>query len=161
VDGIKTGHTGSAGYCLATSALRNGMRLISAVFGAQVLPGREDASAALLNYGFTFFETVKVRGRGETVLKPRVYKGAAESVAVGPARDVLVTVGRGTSGALKTTATVTEPLIAPLAANKAVGELVVTDGAEVIAKVPLFPLQAVAEGGLWTRLADTVSLWLR
>jgi D-alanyl-D-alanine carboxypeptidase (penicillin-binding protein 5/6) len=130
------------------------------VFGAKSFKGREDASAALLNYGFTFFETAKLRGRGETVLKPRVYKGSVESVAVGPARDVLVTIGRGTAGAFKTTATVTEPLIAPLATNKAVGEMVVTDGTEVVAKVPLFPLQAVPEGGLWTRLADTVSLWL-
>jgi D-alanyl-D-alanine carboxypeptidase (penicillin-binding protein 5/6) len=161
VDGIKTGHTESAGYCLLTSAQRNGTRLVSVVFGSQSMKAREDASAALLNYGFTFFETVKVRGRGETVLKPRVYKGEAESVAVGPARDVVVTTGRGAGASLKTTATVTEPLIAPLAPNKAVGELVVTDGAEVVAKVPLFPLQAVAEGGLWTQLTDSVSLWFR
>jgi D-alanyl-D-alanine carboxypeptidase (penicillin-binding protein 5/6) len=161
VDGIKTGHTSSAGYCLLTSAQRNGTRLISAVFGANSFKGREDASAALLNYGFTFFESVKLRGRGETVLKPRVYKGAVESVAVGPARDVLATIGRGTRDSLKTTATVTEPLIAPLAPNKAVGEMVITDGADVVAKVPLFPLQAVPEGGLWTRLSDSVSLWFR
>jgi len=161
VDGIKTGHTESAGYCLLTSALRNGTRLVSVVFGSQSFKAREDASAALLNYGFTFFETVKVRGRGETVLKPRVYKGAVESVAVGPARDVTVTIGRGAGAALKTSATVTEPLIAPLDPKKAVGELVVTDGAEIVAKVPLFPLQAVPEGGLWTRLSDSVALWFR
>ncbi len=161
VDGIKTGHTESAGYCLLTSAQRSGTRLVSVVFGSKSMKAREDASAALLNYGFTFFETVKVRGRGETVLTPRVYKGAVESIAVGPARDVIVTTGRGSGAALKSTATVTEPLVAPLARNKAVGELVVTDGNEVVAKVPLYPLQAVAEGGLWTKLSDSVSLWMR
>jgi D-alanyl-D-alanine carboxypeptidase (penicillin-binding protein 5/6) len=161
VDGIKTGHTESAGYNLVTSAKRNGTRLISVVLGSKSMKSREDASAALLNYGFTFFETVKVRGRGETVLQPRVYKGAQESVAVVPARDVIVTTGRGTGAALKTTATVREPLVAPLAANQAVGELVVTDGTEVVAKVPLYPKQAVAEGGLWTQLTDSVSLWMR
>ncbi|MCC6171770.1 MAG: D-alanyl-D-alanine carboxypeptidase, partial [Gammaproteobacteria bacterium] len=139
VDGIKTGHTESAGYNLVTSANRKGMRLISVVLGSHSMKAREDASAALLNYGYTFFETVKVRGKGETVLQPRVYKGAAESVAAVPARDVVVTVGRGAGDSLKTTATVKEPLVAPLAANQAIGELVVTDGTEVVAKVPLYP----------------------
>ncbi len=161
VDGIKTGHTDSAGYCLLTSAQRNGTRLISVVLGSTSMKAREDASAALLNYGFTFFETVKIRGRGDKVLQPRVYKGAVESVAVGPARDVIVTTGRGTGAALRTTATVSEPLIAPLAANRAVGELVVSDGNEVVAKVPLFPLQAVPAGGLWTRMVDSISLMFR
>jgi D-alanyl-D-alanine carboxypeptidase (penicillin-binding protein 5/6) len=159
VDGIKTGHTESAGYCLASSADRKGMRLISVVFGSASMKAREDASAALLNYGYTFFETVKVRGRGETVLKPRVYKSAEEFAAVGTAADVVVTLGRGGGAGLKTSAHVNEPLVAPLAANKAVGELVVNDGAEVVARVPLYPLKAVAEGSLWTRLVDTVVLW--
>ena len=161
VDGIKTGHTESAGYNLVTSANRKGMRLISVVLGSHSMKAREDASAALLNYGYTFFETVKVRGKGETVLQPRVYKGAAESVAAVPARDVVVTVGRGAGDSLKTTVTVKEPLVAPLAANQAIGELVVTDGTEVVAKVPLYPQQAVAEGGLWSKLTDSVSLWMR
>jgi D-alanyl-D-alanine carboxypeptidase (penicillin-binding protein 5/6) len=122
---------------------------------------REDASAALLNYGFTFFETVKLRGRGETVLKPRLYKGKEEFVAVGPARDVMVTVRRGAGAGLRATASVKEPLIAPLAAGKAVGELVISDGTRVVARAPLFPLQAVPEGGLWSRFSDTIALWFR
>ena len=161
VDGIKTGHTETAGYCLLTSALRGGTRLVSVVFGADSFKGREDASAALLNYGFTFFETVKVKGKGEAVATARVYKGAEENVAVGPARDVVVTTGRGTADALKTTWTLKEPLVAPLAANQVVGEMVVSDGNEVIAKLPLYPVKAVAEGGLFTRLSDSVSLWMR
>lgn len=162
VDGIKTGHTESAGYCLATSANRNGMRLISVVMGAPTWKGREDASAALLNYGYTFYETVKVKGRGETVLKPRVYKSEEEIAAIGTARDVWVTVGRGETANLKTDARIAQPLVAPLPADKAVGELIVAAaGGEVVARVPLFPLAPVAEGGWWTQLTDSVALWMQ
>ena len=162
VDGIKTGHTETAGYCLATSANRNGMRLVSVVMGAPTWKGREDASAALLNYGYTFYETVKVKGRGETVLKPRVYKSAEEIAAIGPQRDVYVTVGRGEAASLRTAAQLAEPLIAPLPAGKSVGELIVTAaGGEIVARAQLAPLAPVAEGGWWTRLTDSVALWLQ
>lgn len=161
VDGIKTGHTESAGYCLVTSANRRNMRLISVVLGSSSMKAREDASAALLNYGYTFYETVRVRAAGENILQPRVYKGATDSVVVAPARDVLVTLGRGSAGNLRTEATVREPLIAPLAANTAVGELLVRDGDDIIARVPLYPKTAVAAGGLWSRLKDGVALWFR
>jgi D-alanyl-D-alanine carboxypeptidase (penicillin-binding protein 5/6) len=159
VDGIKTGHTETAGYCLATSAQRNGMRLISVVMGSESMKSRESASAALLNYGYTFYETVKVRRGGETLLTPHVYKGAVEFAAVGPARDVYVTVGRGGAAAIKTSATINDPLVAPLAANRQVGTLEVNDGADVLARVPLYPLKPVAEGGWWTRVTDSVALW--
>ena len=95
VDGIKTGHTESAGYCLASSAKRGDMRLISVVLGTKSFKAREDASMALLNYGFTFYETVKAKGAGDVVLKPEVYKGEEDRVTLVPARDVYVTVGRG------------------------------------------------------------------
>ena len=161
VDGIKTGHTETAGYCLATSAERNGMRLISVVFGSASMKAREDASAALLNYGYTFYETVKIRSRGDVVLKPRLYKGEDETVAAVASRDIVVTVGRGTGAALKTSASATDPLVAPLAANQTIGELVVSDGAEVVARIALVPAKAVAAGGLWSRLTDTIALWMR
>ena len=161
VDGMKTGHTQSAGYCLATSAKRDGMRLVSAVFGTKSMRAREDASAALLNYGFTFYETVKVKGDGETVLAPRLYKGAEEHVAIGPRHDVFVTVPRGDAGLVKTTATATEPLIAPADPANAVGELAVSVGDEVVARVPLHPLKAVPEGGWWTRAIDGIALMWR
>jgi D-alanyl-D-alanine carboxypeptidase (penicillin-binding protein 5/6) len=160
VDGMKTGHTESAGYCLVTSAKRGQMRLISVVMGTPSIRAREDGSAALLNYGYTFYESAKVKSRGETILKPRVYKSDEETPAVGILQDIVVVVGRGEAAKLKTTATVKEPLIAPLPANKPVGELVVTtDAGDPVAKVPLYPLKAVPEGGLWTRLVDTVTLW--
>ncbi len=161
VDGLKTGHTESAGYCLATSANRNGMRLISVVMGSPSIKAREDASAALLNYGYTFFETIKIKAAKDTVLKPRVYKSASEFAAIGVPYDVYATISRGQSGSLKTAATLTkEPLVAPLPANKAVGEFTVTDAAgTVIARAPLVPFADVALGGWWTRLIDTIRLW--
>jgi D-alanyl-D-alanine carboxypeptidase (penicillin-binding protein 5/6) len=161
VDGLKTGHTDSAGYCLATSANRNGMRLISVVMGSPSIKAREDASAALLNYGYTFFETIKIKAAKDTVLKPRVYKSASEFAAIGVPYDVYATISRGQSATLKSAASLTkEPLIAPLPANKAVGEFTVTDAAgTVIARAPLVPFSDVALGGWWTRLIDTIRLW--
>lgn len=162
VDGLKTGHTDSAGFCLASSAQRNGMRLVSVVMGAPSEKAREEASAALLNYGYTFFETIRIKAARETVLKPRVYKSASEFAAVGVPYDVYATVGRGAAGALRTSARLSsEPLLAPLPAGKAVGELTVADASgEVIARVPLVSLAAVPQGSLWTRLTDSVALWM-
>ena len=160
VDGIKTGHTDSAGYCLASSAKRGETRLISVVLGTASFKAREDASAALLNYGFTFFETVKVKGAGDVILKPQVYKGETDRVTLVPARDVWVTTSRG-SAAPTTTATVKEPVIAPIKAGQALGELTISDGKDVIDRVPLVAQGAVPEGGWWTRMVDGISLWMR
>jgi len=159
VDGIKTGHTESAGYCLASSAKRNGMRLIAVVLGTQSFKAREDASAALLNYGYTFFETVKAKGASDVILKPEVYKGEEDRVTLVPARDIWVTIGRGSAPQLKTTATVKEPVIAPIKAGQTLGELTVSDGKDVIARVPLVAQAAVPEGGWWTRMVDGIALW--
>jgi D-alanyl-D-alanine carboxypeptidase (penicillin-binding protein 5/6) len=123
------------------------------------MKAREDASAALLNYGYTFYESLHLRKAGEIVLKPRVYKGSSEFIGVAPHQDVNITVGRGAGAAIRSAASVKEPLIAPLSANTAVGELSISDGAEVIARIALYPQQAVAEGGWWTRVSDTVRLW--
>ena len=161
VDGLKTGHTDSAGYCLASSANRNGMRLVSVVMGSPSIKAREDASAALLNYGYTFFETIRIKAKGEVVLKPRVYKSATEFVALAAPYDVYATLARGQAGSLRTSARVTrEPLIAPLTAGEAVGEFSAADASgEVIAHVPLAPAAAVPAGGLWTRMTDSIALW--
>jgi D-alanyl-D-alanine carboxypeptidase (penicillin-binding protein 5/6) len=161
VDGIKTGHTDTAGYCLASSAKRGDMRLIAVVLGTDSFKAREDASAALLNYGFTFFETVKAKGAGDVVLKPEVYKGDAERVTLVPAHDVFVTVGRGSGGKLTSTATVKEPVVAPIKAGQALGELTISDGKDVVAKVPLVAKEAVPEGGWWTRMVDGIALWAK
>ena len=162
VDGLKTGHTDSAGYCLVTSALRNGTRLISVVLGSGSVKDREQASATLLGYGYSFYQTVKVKSRGEVLATPRVYLSAASTASVGLARDIFVTVGRDQAGQLKTTTTLDNRLLAPLAAGAKVGELTVAtaDGA-VVAKVPVVTLQAVPAGGLWTRMSDHISLWFK
>jgi D-alanyl-D-alanine carboxypeptidase (penicillin-binding protein 5/6) len=163
VDGLKTGHTDAAGFCLVTSATRNGMRLISVVMGARNERGREEASAALLNYGYTFYETVRVKAARETVLKPRVYKSAAEFAAVGVVDDVYALVPRGQSAALHTEARLAhEPLVAPLGPGEKVGELTVSDASgTVVGRAPLVMLAAVPQGSLWTRMVDGITLSLR
>ena len=103
---------------------------------------------------------MKAKAAGEVVLKPEVYKGEEEMVTLVPARDVYVTVGRGSVSQLKSTATVKEPVVAPIKAGQALGELTVSDGKEVIARVPLVAKEAVPEGGWWTRMVDGIALWM-
>ncbi len=115
----------------------------------------------MLNYGFTFYETVKAKGAGDVVLKPEVYKGEQDRVTLVVAQDVFVTVGRGSGAQLKTAATVKEPVIAPIKAGQALGELTVSDGTTVVARVPLVAKEAVPEGGWWTRMVDGIALWMK
>ena len=159
VDGIKTGHTDTAGYCLISSAKRSGMRLIAVVLGAPSITARENGSAALLNYGFSTFETVSIRRAGDTVLKPRVYKGAEQYVALAPNLDVAVTVPRGQGATVTTRTLLRRPLIAPLPAATAVGELQVAIDGRTVARAALYPIATVPEGGWWRRMVDTVILW--
>jgi D-alanyl-D-alanine carboxypeptidase (penicillin-binding protein 5/6) len=161
VDGMKTGHTDSAGYCLVTSAVRQNMRLIAVVLGSHSIKGREDASAALINYGYTFYETVNVKQRGTVVLKPRVFKASEEYFPVGPATDINIVVPRGQGGSIQTNASVRHPLIAPLSTTTAVGELQVSVGGTLVTSVPLYPTVDVPAGGMWSRLSDTVLLWFQ
>jgi serine-type D-Ala-D-Ala carboxypeptidase (penicillin-binding protein 5/6) len=161
VDGMKTGHTDSAGYCLVTSAMRQNMRLIAVVLGSHSIKGREDASAALINYGFTFYETVTVKQRGTVVLKPRVFKAADEYIPVGPASDITLVIPRGQAGSIQTNASVRHPLIAPLSTTTPVGQLQVTIDGKPVMSVPLVPTVDVPTGGIWSRLSDTVLLWFQ
>jgi len=162
VDGMKTGHTDSAGFCLVTSALRNGMRLISVVLGSPSIKAREDASAALIGYGYTFFETVKLKNRGDVVVSPHVYFSADAGVPVGVSSDLWVTLGRGEAASLHPDTKITQPLRAPLAAGQPVGELTFTGAnGDVVARTPLVTLKPVPKGGLWTRSYDTVALWFK
>jgi D-alanyl-D-alanine carboxypeptidase (penicillin-binding protein 5/6) len=161
VDGMKTGHTDSAGFCLVTSAKRDNMRLVSVVMGSSSIKAREDASSALLNYGYTFYETGQVMKAGTPLLKVRVYKSANGEVQLTAPRNIVLTVGRGQLANVKTTQRIfKEPLIAPLAANQAIGEIALTDqNGEVVQRVPLTPGKPVPEAGLWTRATDSVRLW--
>jgi serine-type D-Ala-D-Ala carboxypeptidase (penicillin-binding protein 5/6) len=160
VDGLKTGHTEEAGFCLAASADRSGMRLVSVVMGAPSERARAAGSEALLSYGYGFFETVRVKAARQVVLKPRVYKSASEFAAVGVPYDVYATVARGQAASLSTSAHLSrEPLTAPLAAGEPLGEYTVADASgEVIARAPLVPLAAVPTGSLWTRVLDSLLL---
>jgi serine-type D-Ala-D-Ala carboxypeptidase (penicillin-binding protein 5/6) len=159
VDGLKTGHTETAGYCLIGSARRSGMRLVSVVIGAPSVQARESGSAALLNYGFNFYETVMLKPARAVVLTPRVYKGTDKHVAAVPLTAVQVTVPRGQASAVTTNAVVRQPLLAPLAADVAIGELQVAVAGRTVATVPLYPAAAMPTGGLWRRLVDTIILW--
>ncbi|MDQ2640442.1 MAG: D-alanyl-D-alanine carboxypeptidase [Pseudomonadota bacterium] len=159
VDGIKTGHTNSAKYCLMTSASRDGMRLISVVLGAPSVKAREDASASLLNYGFQWFETVKLHEAGKTLLTPQVFKGEADAVPVGTNKAISVTIARGAGDSLTKEASIQGPLVAPLAAGAPVGQYIVRVGDEVVARVPLVALQKVEEAGFFGRMIDSVKLW--
>jgi serine-type D-Ala-D-Ala carboxypeptidase (penicillin-binding protein 5/6) len=161
VDGMKTGHTDSAGFCLVTSAKRQDMRLIAVVLGSGSIKGRESASAALINYGFTFYQAVTVKPGGTAVLKPRVYKTADEFYSVGPTNDINIVVPRGQAGNITTTATAQRRLVAPLATSTVVGELQVAVNGKPVTSVPLYPLADVPVGGLWSRLSDTVVLWFQ
>jgi serine-type D-Ala-D-Ala carboxypeptidase (penicillin-binding protein 5/6) len=159
VDGLKTGHTDSAGYCLVTSSLRDGMRLVSVVMGSTSMKARENASAALLNYGFTFYDTKLVVKGGAVLATARVWKGQSPSVDLGIKDDLYVTVPRGGAEGLKTAADVQPRLIAPLDVDATVGSLRVFTGGQTLQTIPLHPLKNVAAGGWWRRLIDTIRLW--
>lgn len=161
VDGIKTGHTSSAGYCLVSSALRGQTRLIAAVFGSPSVKSREQASASLLNYGFAFYETVTLRKAGEKILEPRLYKGAEQFLVVTPARNVDVTIPRGSARNLRVSTQLDEPLMAPVEVGQKLGELRVMQGDQVIARAALVSADSVEAGGVWPQIRDTVALMMR
>ncbi|HEV7135389.1 MAG TPA: D-alanyl-D-alanine carboxypeptidase family protein [Steroidobacteraceae bacterium] len=161
VDGLKTGHTDEAGYCLIASADRKGMRLVSVVLHAPTWHSREADTEALLNYGFNFFQTEKIATARAAVLKPRVYESASGYAAIGAPANLYVTLPRGQAASVTTNAALTKTrLIAPLAAGTVVGELTVTDGnGHVVGREPLVTLEAVPAGGLLTRTMDGMRLW--
>jgi len=159
VDGLKTGHTDSAGFCLVTSALRDGMRLVSVVLGSTSMKGRENASAALLNYGFTFYDTKLAVKGGAALASTKVWKAAKSPVDVGIKEDLYITLPRGQANDIKTAVDVQPRLIAPLALDSDVGQLRVFAGSQTLATLPVHPLQNIAAGGWWRRLIDTIRLW--
>jgi serine-type D-Ala-D-Ala carboxypeptidase (penicillin-binding protein 5/6) len=161
VDGIKTGHTDSAGYCLVTSAKRNGMRLVSAVFGSTSMKSREDASAALINYGYTFYETRMLAKAGSALGSASVWKAASSPVDLTVANDIYVTVPRGDAESLKTVLRVKPSLFAPLTLQSDVGELQIVSRERVVDTRPVHPVHSVAVGSLWRRGIDSVKLWFQ
>jgi D-alanyl-D-alanine carboxypeptidase (penicillin-binding protein 5/6) len=160
VDGVKTGHTKTAGYCLVVSAKRSGMRLISAVMGTDSMRAREDANAALLNYGYNFFETRRIFAAGQPLTSVRVWKGAEPEVALTLKRDLYVTGQRGRMGSVKAEFELPEHLIAPLSAQTALGQARIVVEGSTIASHELYAAQDVPRGGVFRRGIDTVRLWL-
>jgi serine-type D-Ala-D-Ala carboxypeptidase (penicillin-binding protein 5/6) len=159
VDGLKTGHTDSAGFCLVTSALRDGMRLVSVVMGSTSMKARENASASLLGYGFTFYDTKLAVKGGAVLASARVWKGQKDSADLGIKDDLYVTVPRGEADAIKTSTDVQPRIIAPLTPDQTLGSVHVFVGNQTLATLPLHPLKELPAGGWWRRLIDTIRLW--
>jgi D-alanyl-D-alanine carboxypeptidase (penicillin-binding protein 5/6) len=160
VDGLKTGHTEEAGFCLAASAKRGDMRLITVVLGTRSENARAQETQKLLNYGFRFFETHQLYQANATIADTKVWKGAQDQLALGLAKNLTVTVPRGQYDDLAATTNIQQPVIAPIEAGAKLGEVEIRLGDEVIAKQPLVALTAVEKGSWWRRLIDEILLWI-
>ena len=160
VDGMKTGHTDTAGYCLVSSALRDGMRLVTVVLGTDSPAARERDSHTLLNYGYRFWETKRVLTAGQTLNESRVWKGEAELVNIGVKQDIWATLPRGSAEQLNSKLSLPVQLIAPLDTGVALGKVRISLGDKLIAEANLYPLKPVPTGSLWRQGRDTVLLWL-
>lgn len=159
VDGLKTGHTDAAGYCLVASAVNEEMRLITVVMGTPSEKARADSSQALLNYGFRFFETHRLYAAGETIENARVWKAENETVAVGLAEDLYVTIPRGAYKNLKAIMDMQTTLTAPMTQSSNVGKVSVSFAGTQITELPLVTLADVPSGGILRRVTDSVLLW--
>jgi len=165
VDGLKTGHTEAAGWCLIASARRDQggvleRRLLSVVLGAASDSARAAESQRLLNWGFQNTEAVRLFGRGQPAGSYRVWKGTAAEVKAGFETDVVVSAPRGQAGALKAEIERVQPLTAPVLRGQRVGTLRVKLGEQTIVERPLVALEAVAPAGLIGRAWDTIRLWM-
>ncbi|MCP4288401.1 MAG: D-alanyl-D-alanine carboxypeptidase [Gammaproteobacteria bacterium] len=159
VDGIKTGHTEAAGYCLVASAKRESMRLTSVVMGTDSEDARARESQSLLNYGFRFFETHQLYEAGAALSRTRVWKGAKESLALGLKSALHVTIPRRQYKNLKANMSVDPLLIAPIRKDQVLGSVEVSLEGQTITSVPLIALEQIDEGGIFQTLKDTALLW--
>ncbi len=158
VDGLKTGYTEAAGYCLVASAERDGMRVISVVLGTSSTKARTDGSQALLNYAFRFFETRLLFKAGEEISKTRVWKSANEYSRLGVLEDLYITVRRGSYDKLESSLEVPTIVEAPIAAGQPVADLKISLDGETLLTVPLRALDDNPAGSFWQRTKDNVSL---
>ena len=167
VDGLKTGHTNAAGYCLVATSKRDlpnvgQRRLLSIVLGTSSEKARANESQKLLNWGYTAYDAVKLFDADQPVATPAVWKGAANSVKIGKAGGAMVvTVPAGSGGKLTTEVVRQDPLIAPIAKGQSMGVLKVKMGADTVAEVPLVALEAVEQAGFFGRIWDTIRLWIK
>jgi len=156
VDGVKTGHTDSAGYCLVASSLRDGMRLISVVLGAKDEKARADYSQELLEFGFRFFETHKLYDAGSVLAESRVWKGVKNTVPAGILDDMYVTVQKGHYKQLKGLMKLNRAIDAPVKRGDMVGTAILKDGDTIVKEEPLLALDGVNSGGFWSKVTDSV-----
>ncbi len=159
VDGLKTGHTEEAGYCLVASAVRDGMRLISVVFGTDSEQARAAETQKLLTYGFRFFETRTFYQKGVELAQQQVWKGQQSQVKAGLAEDLTLTLPRGQLDKLQASMSFSDTLIAPISQGQVVGKVEVKLGEEVLHSADLVALEAVEEGGLFRRVWDSIRLF--
>jgi serine-type D-Ala-D-Ala carboxypeptidase (penicillin-binding protein 5/6) len=161
VDGMKTGNTDAAGYCLIASAKRGPRRLLSVVLGAGSDAARASESQKLLNFGFQFYDTVQMYQNGQTVNTLRVWKGASDSVTAGFVADQYVTLPKGQAQKLQLTMEAVEPLVAPIARGQRVGTVRVIFDGKTVGEYPLQALGDVPLASLSGRAWDTVRLWFK
>ena len=161
VDGFKTGHTQAAGYCLVSTAKRNGMRLIAVVMGTKSQKARADESQKLFNYGFRFFETNLLYKGGEKRVNLEVWKGEDEDVDLGLTQDLYVTIPRGEYKNLQAKVDMPNYINAPIANRQEIGKLNIQLNNKTVAQKPLVALKTVQEGGWWTRTTDSMGLWFK
>jgi serine-type D-Ala-D-Ala carboxypeptidase (penicillin-binding protein 5/6) len=161
VDGVKTGHTEAAGYCLIASSRRGGRRMLSVLLGSTSEATRAQESLKLLNWGYQFFDSVKLYAAAAPVKQIDVWKGAARQVNVGVGNDLFVTVPKGEADKLKAELVSQQPLVAPLAKGQRVGVLRVTHDGKPFGEYPLIALEPVAQAGFFGRTWDTLRLWLK
>jgi len=159
VDGMKTGHTDAAGYCLVSSAERDGMRVISVVLGTASAKARIDGSQALLNYAFRFFETRLLYRAGEAITKTRVWKSANEFTSLGLLDDLYITVQRGMYDSLESVLNIPAILVAPVAEGQPLAEIKISLNDNELLSEPLRALADNPSGTIWQRTRDSVSLW--
>jgi serine-type D-Ala-D-Ala carboxypeptidase (penicillin-binding protein 5/6) len=158
VDGIKTGHTEEAGYCLVASSLKNGMRLISVVMGTDGVNARAKASQALLNYGYRFYETHKLYSAGEMITSVKIWKADIDALNLGIDKDIYVTVPRGQYDKLEPVVELDSQVIAPVNQGEQKGTLNVMLTSENIVSVPLLAMESISEGSIVNKLKDEVRL---
>ena len=161
VDGVKTGHTEAAGYCLIASSSRNGRRLLSVLLGSTSESTRAQESQKLLNWGFQFFDSVKLHKSNELVKAIEVWKGSADEVKAGFKGDIIVTVPKGDAEKLKAELLSQQPLVAPVAEGQRVGTLRVSFEGKPVGEYPLVALEGVGAAGIFGRAWDTLRLWLK
>ena len=166
VDGLKTGHTQVAGYCLVATAKRDfpnvgARRLLSIVVGADSENARANESQKLLNWGYTAFDAVKLFEAGQAVATPAVWKGKASELKLGAFQPLVVAVPAGSAAQIKTLVVRPDPLVAPFAKEQAVGTLKVLRGDQPLLDVPLVALEAVEQAGVLGRAWDAVRLWIK